>query len=143
MWVKSFVAPEEAACNLRNLVLQWCDPVIQFWHLKKENNLIHWLHCYTAPHDLTGGTAPLVRIRMLSENVQKYRRNKGSDTDLCPYEYLTLSINERECNAKPLDCFSKPGAHIAHDATETLEAIYRITRSFLWSHKILDTTFIP
>lgn len=48
MWVKSFVAPQESACNLRNLMLQSCDPVIQFWHLKKKKHLdllATLLHC--------------------------------------------------------------------------------------------------
>lgn len=99
------------------------DPVLAF---KKKKTSRSTGCTATLPLTTTGGTAPLVCIRKLSENVQKYRGNDGSDRDLRPYEYLTLSVNERECNAKPLDCFSKP----AHDATETLEAIHQMTRCF-------------
>ena len=41
-----------------------------------------------------------------------------------------------------LDCFSKHGAYITHNETQSLEAVYQVTCSLIWSYKKLHTTFV-
>lgn len=53
----------------------------------------------------------------------------GSSISILIICYLTVY---EECNAKPVDCFQKPGAYITINCYR-LKAIYQITHSFLWS----------
>lgn len=47
----------------------------------------------TLPPTTTGGTAPLMRICKLSENMQTYEKDEARRFSPYPYMYLSLGIN--------------------------------------------------
>ena len=80
-----------------------------------------------------------------SHQVLKRKKNawKRNIDLLCQFWWFAFKLSKiswkvlKECNARPVDCLSKPGAYLTHNATLPLS-----TCIFLWSHKRLYTAFL-